>query len=171
MMFELSVATKYLMPRWRQLSVSIISLISILVIALVVWLIVVFFSVTNGLTSNWIDKLIALTAPVRIIPTENYYKSYYYLSDSISSKSDYNLKTIGEKLKAAESDPYDPSIDEEPPASWRAPDRNPDGSLRDPVKLAIASIENMKGVTGLSARDYEMTCSQSAFANAKAAAP
>ena len=48
-MYELSVARKYLVPRWRQLSVSVISVISVLVIALVVWLIVVFFSVTNGL--------------------------------------------------------------------------------------------------------------------------
>ena len=60
-MYELSVARKYLIPRWRQLSVSIISLISILVIALVVWLIVVFFSVKDGLENGWIEKLVALT--------------------------------------------------------------------------------------------------------------
>ena len=71
-MFELSVATKYLIPKWRQLSVSIISLISIAVIAVVVWLIVVFFSVTYGLEKSWIHKLVALTAPVRITPTEEY---------------------------------------------------------------------------------------------------
>src|SRR5690348_1278274 len=97
-MFELSIAFKYLTPRWRQLSVSIISLISILVIALVVWLIVVFFSVTYGLEKSWINKLIALTAPIRITPTEAYYDSYYFQADAISSSSDFNYKTIGEKL-------------------------------------------------------------------------
>src|SRR5215471_16960580 len=114
-MFELSIAFKYLTPRWRQLSVSIISLISILVIALVVWLIVVFFSVTYGLERNWIDRLIALTAPVRILPTDAYYNSYYYRVDSISSASGYAQKSIGEKLQAAKSDPYDPYQDEELP--------------------------------------------------------
>src|ERR1700704_6021378 len=99
-MFELSVALKYLIPRRRQLSVSIISLISVLVIALVVWLIVVFFSVTNGLEKNWIQKLTALTAPLRITPTEAYYNSYYYQIDSISDASQYNPKTIREKKES-----------------------------------------------------------------------
>ncbi|MBT3579060.1 MAG: hypothetical protein HN501_03615, partial [Waddliaceae bacterium] len=47
-MFEFSVAYKYLIPRRRQLSVSIITIISTLVISVVVWLILVFFSVTTG---------------------------------------------------------------------------------------------------------------------------
>src|SRR5689334_23272713 len=99
-MYELTVALKYLIPRWRQLSVSIISLISIVVIALVVWLIVVFFSVTHGLEKSWTDKMIAVAAPVRITPTEKYYRSYYYLADGISSESQYSLKSIGEKLQS-----------------------------------------------------------------------
>ena len=116
-MFELSVALKYLTPRWRQLSVSIISLISILVISLVVWLIVVFFSVTNGLEKGWIQKLTALTAPVRVTPTQAYYDSYYYQVDGISANSDYTLKSLSEKLQASETDPYDPNMDEEAPSS------------------------------------------------------
>ena len=95
-MFEFSVACKYLIPRRRQLSVSIISLVSILVISLVVWLIIVFFSVTDGLEKNWIQKLTALTAPIRVTPTPAYYQSYYYQVDSISENSDYLLKTIEE---------------------------------------------------------------------------
>lgn len=158
-MFELSVASKYLTPRWRQLSVSIITMISILVIALVVWLIVVFFSVTNGLTKNWVDKLIALTAPVRITPTQEYFHSYYYQIDSISSQSDFNLKTLAEKLEASETDPYDPMIDEEIPFSWEAPDLDSEGNLKDPVKLAFQSINHLKDVSGISAQDYEVTVS------------
>ncbi len=158
-MYELSVALKYLTPRWRQLSVSIISMISILVIALVVWLIVVFFSVTNGLEKNWIQKLIALTAPVRVTPTLAYYESFYYLIDGISGGSDYTLKTIGEKLQAQRTDPYDPEADEEPPAIWPKPDRLPNGELKDPVKIAFAEIGKLPGVPGLAAHDYEMTVS------------
>lgn len=153
-MFELNVARKYLTPRWRQLSVSIISLISIMVIALVVWLIVVFFSVTNGLEKSWVGKLIALTAPIRVIPTDDYYQSYYYQADSISSDSNYSLKTIREKLQAAKTDPYDPEIDEEPPSAWSKPDLNPEGNLKDPVKEAFGIISRFPGIK---ASDFEMT--------------
>lgn len=153
-LFELTVASKYLTPRWRQLSVSIISLISVLVISLVVWLIVVFFSVTHGLEKNWIQKLIALTAPVRIVPTQEYYDSYYYMIDSLSANADYTFKTIGEKLEASETDPYDPSFDEEIPSSWPAPDLNAKGTLKDIAKIAYEAVEKIPGAT---ARDYEMT--------------
>lgn len=153
-MFELSIASKYLTPRWRQLSVSIISLISVLVIALVVWLIVVFFSVTYGLEKSWIGKLIALTAPIRITPTEQYYNSYYFQADAISNNSGYNYKTIGEKLVSAHSDPYDPTIDEEPPEEWAKPLYNKDGTLKDLVKEAFKAVENLPLVT---AKDYEVS--------------
>lgn len=156
-MFELSVACKYLRPRWRQLSVSIISLISILVIALVVWLIVVFFSVTSGLEKRWVDKLVALTSPIRITPTEQYYNSYYYQVDGISEDSNYSLKSIAEKQQSTKTDPYNPEIDEEVPLSWLKPDLDANGSLKDPVKTAFTIIENQKGFDGLKARPYEAT--------------
>jgi len=156
-MYEFKVAAKYLMPRWKQLSVSIISLVSVLVIAAVVWLIVVFFSVTAGLTNSWVDKLIALTAPVRVTPTPYYHQSFYYLVDGISSASDYTLKTIGEKRNASISNPYDPDYDEEPPLTWKKPDYLPDGSLRDPVQGAFAAIQSIQNIPGLTANDYEMT--------------
>lgn len=156
-MFELSVACKYLIPRRRQLSVSIISLISVLVIALVVWLIVVFFSVTDGLEKNWVQKLIALTAPVRITPKDAYYHSYYYQIDSISEKSNYSLKTIGEKQAASLTDPYDATVDEETPSYWHTPDLDQEGKLKDLVKLTFSSLDEIKNVPGLRAKDFELT--------------
>lgn len=156
-MFELSVAYKYLIPRWRQLSVSIISLVSTLVIALVVWLIVVFFSVKDGLESSWIDKITALTAPVRIIPTDKYYHSYYYLSDTISGNSDYTAKTIGEKFLSAATDPYDPSLDEETPQEWQSPDLDKDGKVKDLVKAVFLATGSLKDIDGIKATDYETT--------------
>jgi lipoprotein-releasing system permease protein len=156
-MFELSVASKYLIPRKRQLSVSIISLISVLVIALVVWLIVVFFSVTNGLEKNWISKLITLTAPVRVTPTDAYYNSYYYLIDTISDDSNYSSKTIGEKLEAASTDPYNPDVDEEIPAFWPEPDQHSDGSVKDLVKILYQSIDQVGGASQLRAKEFQMT--------------
>ncbi len=156
-MFELSVACKYLLPRRRQLSVSIISLISVLVIALVVWLIVVFFSITDGLEKNWVQKLTALTAPVRMIPTDAYYHSYYYLIDSISEASNYSHKTIREKHNSLLTDPYNPEVDEEIPAYWPNPDRNSDGTLKDLVKLVYASLNEVPNVAGLHGQDFELT--------------
>lgn len=158
-MFELSVAFKYLTPRWRQLSVSIISLISILVIALVVWLVVVFFSVTNGLEKSWIQKLISLTAPIRITPTDAYYHSYYYQIDGLSEGANYTLRSIQDKQAATESDLYDQSVDGELPAGFPAPDFGVDGSLKDLVKRAYTAIGSVHDVPGISANAFEMTSS------------
>ena len=159
-MFELSVALKYLIPRWKQLSVSIISLISVLVIALIVWLIVVFFSVTNGLEKSWTEKLVNLTAPVRVNPTEKYYDSYYYQIDSISDSSDYTLKSINEKKQSPQANPYDPTYDQEIPLNWQTPDLDDKGNLKDLTKLALQAIKEIKPqFQDISANDYEMTYS------------
>lgn len=153
-MYELSVACKYLLPRWRQLSVSIISLISIFVIALVVWLIVVFFSVTNGLEKYWISKFVTLAAPVKITPTEAYYRSYFYQVDTISEASNYQHKSIFEKQAASNSDPYSPDIDQDLPPYWPLPDRRADGQLIDPVKELFSAIEKIPNSV---ASTYETT--------------
>src|SRR5689334_13586771 len=129
MRFELTVALKYLIPKWRQLSVSIISLISVLVISLVVWLVVLFLSVTEGIERKWIEELVALNAPLRMTPTEAYYESYYYLIDGVSLDANYSTKTIAEKLSAGQTDPYDPRVDQELAYDFPAPDRYEDGQL------------------------------------------
>ena len=90
-MFEFSVALKYLIPRKKQLSVSLIALLSVLVISLVVWLVLVFLSVTEGIERGWLQKLTTLNAPLRITPTQRYYSSYYYQIDSVSADSHYAL--------------------------------------------------------------------------------
>lgn len=142
-MFELSIAKKYLAPRKKQLSVSIISLISILVISLVVWLIVVFFSVTNGLEKGWIEKLTSITAPIRIIPTEEYENSYYYLIDTISDNSNYTAKSISEKLATSFADPYDENLDEAIPPFFASPLLNTDGTLKDLAKEAAGIVKTL----------------------------
>lgn len=154
MRFELAVALKYLLPRARQLSTSIISLVSILVISLVVWLVVVFLSVTYGIEKTWTEELVALNAPLRVIPKQEYYQSYYYLIDSVSDKSNYTFKTLGEKL-LNETDPYDPSFDAELTTSFPLPDKNEDGSLKDLAKLCRDSINSQN----LKFQEFEVTFS------------
>ena len=133
-MFEFSLIKKYLQPRFKQLSVSIVSLISVIVITLVVWLVLVFLSVTNGMEKKWTEKLIALSAPLQITPNENYYQSDYYQLDGISHLADYSYKTIEEKKASGLN--YDPNFDEEPTNMW-LPSHG-----KDLVKEVFESIKN-----------------------------
>lgn len=146
MRFESRIAFKYLIPRWRQLSVSIISLISVLVISLVVWLVILFLSIKENMEHHWVRQLVALAAPLRMTPSEAYYHSYYHQIDGVSSDANYTVKTIGEKRAALQTHPYDPSVDRELPPSFPAPDLNSDGSLRDLVKESWALLEKLPHV-------------------------
>lgn len=156
-MFEFFIAKKYLIPKKKQLSASLIALMSIAVISLVVWLVLIFLSVTEGIEKNWLKKLTSLNAPMRVLPTNAYYQSYYYRVDEISSNSDYSSKSLSEKLSAENSDPYDPDIDEEIPEFWPEPDLTQNGELLDPVKEAFFAIEDLKKeYPGVVAQDYEI---------------
>ncbi len=143
-MFEISVALKYLMPRKKQLSVSLISLMSVLVISLVVWLVLVFLSVTEGIEKKWLDKLTSLNAPLRITPTQDYYSSYYYQIDSFSSASNFQTKSIAEKAASSLTNPYSEEEDPELPFHFPLPEYNSNGALKDPVKQAYAILQEMQ---------------------------
>lgn len=156
--FELSVALRYLIPRKKQLSVSLIALLSVTVISLVVWLVLVFLSVTEGIERNWLKKLTVLNAPLRITPTESYYSSYYYQVDEISSNSEYASKNIAEKIKAQITDPYDLDTDGELPAHFSPPDLGSDGALKDPVKGLFAALSTLKQTrSDLTYQDFELS--------------
>lgn len=157
-MFEFSIAKKYLWPRRKKLSVSLIGLLSIFVISLVIWLLLLFLSITEGIEKNWLQKVTSLNAPVRILPTEEYYNSYYYQVDAISSESDYRLKSIHEKLIADLTDPYQEDTDEEIPFYWPARVYDESGGVNDLVKNVFSAVEESSEVTGtkLVAEDYEI---------------
>lgn len=89
---------KYLFPQKRHVAVSLISFISVLVISLITWLIILFLSVTEGLEKKWLDKLTSLNGQIKIIPTENYYNSYYYQKDAFLEQAGFRTKTLKEKL-------------------------------------------------------------------------
>ncbi|MBS0654673.1 MAG: ABC transporter permease [Verrucomicrobia bacterium] len=140
-MYEFSVARKYLVPRVRQLSVSCISLISVVVIATVVWLSIVFFSVQEGIEKRWTEKMLALTAPIRITPTSAYYASYYYQIDAAAAGSHFSHKSLREKLSAETTDPYNPDEDPALPPGFPKP------SSLDLVKLAQKAIRSIPGLS------------------------
>ncbi len=132
---------------------SLIALMSVGVISLVVWLVLVFLSVTDGIEKNWLKKLTSLNAPIRITPTENYYHSYYYQVDSISQESDYTYKSIGEKASSSLTDPYSPEYDQEVPKRWPNKLCNADGSTKDLVKETFHILQGLN----LLAQDYEIS--------------
>jgi lipoprotein-releasing system permease protein len=133
-------------------------MMSIVVISLVVWLVLVFLSVTGGMERTWLQKLTSLNAPLRITPTEAYYASYYYQIDALSEASHYSHKTIGEKACAPLSDPYSPERDLETPPDMPAPDLSKEGSLRDPVQRAFQLLSHFRSQhPGLAFQDYELS--------------
>ena len=150
-MFELFIAKGYLWPSKGRLSLSLIGVISLFLISLIVWLLMLFFSITEGIEKNWLTKLTSLNAPIRITPTDKYYNSYYYQIDSIASDSNYSYKTIGEKLISQATDPYNSNIDEELPFYW------PKDNSNDFVKNAFLSINKLKSKwPSIVAQDYEI---------------
>ncbi len=151
--FELLIAKKYLIPRKKQLSMSLIAIMSVFVISLVVWLLLLFLSVTDGIEKNWLGKLTSLNAPVKVVPTNKYYSSYYYQIDSVSEKSNYTHKTISEKLISDTFDPYDPEIDMELPSHF------PSKAIeKDLVKAAFESVNSLKkNYPEILASDYELS--------------
>lgn len=149
--FELSIIRKYLLPEKKNLSVALMGLLSVGIISLVVWLVLVFLSVTEGIERSWMEKLTALNAPLRIQPTPLYFNSYYYRIDEFSSRSNYTAKSIRQKLHAVSSDPYDPETDAELPSSFPLPDKV------DPVKGVFACLAELKGkIPTLEFQEYEI---------------
>ncbi|HEV7737957.1 MAG TPA: hypothetical protein VGO47_11375, partial [Chlamydiales bacterium] len=157
-MFELRIALKYLLPNPKSLSTALISLMSMTVVALVVWLVLVFLSVTVGIEKTWVSKLTSLYGPLRVSPTDEYYRSYFYQIDSYASASNHTLKTIGEKAMVALSDPYVETEDMEVPLGFSKADRDPSGMLIDPVKTAVNILDSLKEeFSGLKYQDYEIS--------------
>ena len=140
-MFELSILRKYLVPRKKQLSVTLIAFLSVAVISAVVWLVLLFLSVTEGIEKTWLKKLTSIHAPIRITPTNDYFTSYYYLADTISQDAGYTPRSFADKLRKPGVDLFNPNFDETPPRFWPKPEKLPDGKLRDPVMIASQIIQ------------------------------
>jgi lipoprotein-releasing system permease protein len=157
-MFEFSIAKSYLWPKKRHLTVSLIGFLSIFVISIVIWLLLLFLSITEGIEKTWLSKLTSLHAPIRITPKEEYYRSYYYQIDTISALSHYTPKTIGEKRAASQADPYQPEVDEEIPIYWPPPVYDKAGHSLDLVRSVFSTLEKEKEeFPSLSFSDYEVT--------------
>jgi lipoprotein-releasing system permease protein len=132
-MFEFSIALKYLLPNRKQKSVSFVAFIASLVIAVILWLLIVFVSITQSIETQWLSKITALSAPIRIKPKDYYFNSYYHLVDQVAEASNFQLKNFKEKKESLLSDPYNPEVDENI-AHLPLPNRDRSGNFIDPVK-------------------------------------
>ncbi len=153
-MFELSILRKYLIPRKKQLSVTLIAFLSVGVISAVVCLVLLFLSVTEGIEKTWLKKLTSIHAPIRITPTQDYFSSYYYLADTISEEASYTPRSFAEKLRHPGVDLYNPAVDESLPKFWSTPQKE-GGLLKDPVMLAAATLKKVS--TPLETAPFEMS--------------
>lgn len=88
-MFEVRTALTYLLPRKGQMSVSVVGLIAVLVVAAITWLVLVFFSTTEGFESRWTQKIVGILGPLRVVPTPEYFESPYHRLDLYSGRSGF----------------------------------------------------------------------------------
>lgn len=132
-MFEFSIALRYLLPSKSLRTLSFVGILATLVISVVLWLLFVFVSITHSIENQWLSKMTALSAPLRIKPSKAYFNSYYYQIDEHTEKSNYRVKSLKEKLHAEQSDPFDPDVDENI-AHLPLPHLDHQGKLIDPVK-------------------------------------
>jgi lipoprotein-releasing system permease protein len=88
MNFELFVSLRYLLARRKQAFISIISLISILGVAMGVASLIVVLGVMNGFSQNLRDKILGVNAHVIVSSFQGGIANYYKLSRKISSLSE-----------------------------------------------------------------------------------
>ena len=139
-MFELSLLSSLVAPRRGRWSNSLLAILSTGVIALVVWLVIVFFSVTEGLERGWLGRLTALHGDLRITPTAGYFEAYGTRVQTWSEQAGWRLRSLPSMWSRAGDDPYNPDIDGElPPEVEQA--RDQPGAF--PVKALQKSLEEV----------------------------
>lgn len=148
-MIEFKLALRYLSLRKKGLSRSLISIFSIGMITLIVWLLLVFLSVLEGVEKRWLQKVLSVTSPLRITPTEKYFASYDYQADLFSSSALYSPRTLGEIL-TANAPSYDALEDGELPLVM-TPELDTQGHIIHPVERLKTAL------MGITYEEYELS--------------
>ncbi len=141
-MFELRTALSYLIPKKGQLSVSVVGILATLVIMAITWLVLVFFSTTEGFENRWTEKIVGVLGPMRIVPTAAYYESPAHVLDSYSSAAGFITRRLSQK--AVESAlPYSPNEDAPLPSKLQGWYKE-HGQDIPPIHLLIERLNNKK---------------------------
>jgi lipoprotein-releasing system permease protein len=96
-MFELRTALTYLLPKKGQMSVSVVGLIAVLVVQAITWLVLVFFSTTEGFESRWTEKIAGVLGPLRVTIAPGYFESPYHRLDLYSSESGFQGRRLSKR--------------------------------------------------------------------------
>lgn len=155
-MFEFSIALAYLLPHRSRKTLSFVGILASCVISVIVWLLIVFVSITHSVEHQWLSKMTSLSAPLRIKPTQAYFDSYYSQIDKYCESSNYTPKSLKEKLQTACSDPFDPDVDENI-AHLPLPHRDQFGELIDPVKRVDTLLARYKAHNLFSYEEYALS--------------
>ncbi|MFY7842459.1 MAG: ABC transporter permease [Rhabdochlamydiaceae bacterium] len=119
----------------------------------------IFLSISRSIEKKWIENITSLHGALNIYPSDEYYHSYFYQIDSISSDSSYKNKSIQEKLYTSFSDPYDQTIDEEIPPDWPVKELDKAGHLLDPVKTIFQILNHLKtSCRGFYFNEFKVDC-------------
>lgn len=138
-MYEIRTALSYLIPRRGQLSISVVGLIAVLVICAITWLILVFFSTTEGFEYRWSQKIIGAVGPMRVAPTPAYFESPYYQIDLYSGATSFAPQRLSKKISSPLPS-YDPKTDPPLPhqlTSWYTTH----SSLPNPIAVATRFLD------------------------------
>lgn len=152
MLFELETALRFLRPQKSQLARTLIALSALGVVSVVSWLVLVFYSVTEGLEKRWIDQMVQVSGSLRVTPTYAYFDHSDFVIDSYRASSAYQPTLLTEKIKSPQIDPSDLSnplpsyLNEAADPSWIRPsyfvwklleNDNPVVTLCAPVQIEI----------------------------------
>ena len=132
-MYEIRTALSYLIPRKGQLSISVVGLIAVFVIVAITWLILVFFSTTEGFERRWSQKIVGVMGPLRVAPTPAYFDSPWYRIDLYSGKSSFSPQRLSKNRGLV----YDPDTDPPLPPQLAEWYKNP---AQNPIQAATAAL-------------------------------
>lgn len=137
MRYEFSLVRKYLFPHRKPPYISLLTFVSFFVITIVTWMSLLFFSINDGIESTWLNKLTSISSSIRIVPSEKYYSSQYYLNDSFAEKANYTLRTLDQK-KSDLTPLYDIYNDKELPQTY-----SPTSSDIDIIPKALNALDEI----------------------------
>ncbi|MGR3952013.1 MAG: hypothetical protein QRY74_03810 [Chlamydia sp.] len=89
MRYEISIALSYVLPKKREFHIGFIGLLSSITISVVIWAVLVFFSITGQFERRWSEKITALLGPIQIAPTSSYFDLPENRIDTLSHQTGF----------------------------------------------------------------------------------
>ncbi len=151
-MYELSTALSYVIPRKKTFSIGIIGLLATIAISAIVWVILVFFSVSEKFEERWAEKIQLILGSVRVEINPTLYRNLpENMIDRLSMNSSYRVRRIKD-LSARAPFVWEEGIDE--PLSASLHDEHKTVQEGSKNRLAL-ELKNRLLKSGLGVSDFE----------------